>query len=69
MPLLLIVAPADRLTPPGPAVRAAASVSYVQVTEIPGGHFDAYEAEFDASSGAALGWFRRHLLDPGKDPR
>lgn len=62
VPLLLVVAPADRLTPPGAAVRVAASVPYVQVTEIPGGHFDAYGAEFAASCGAALGWFRRHLL-------
>jgi dienelactone hydrolase len=65
VPLLLIVAPADRLTPPDAAVRAAASVPRVSVVAIPGGHFDAYEAEFAASSGAALGWFRRFLLDPG----
>jgi dienelactone hydrolase len=64
VPLLLIVAPADRLTPPDAAVRAAASVPRVSVAEIPGGHFDAYEAEFAASSGAALAWFRRFLLDP-----
>jgi uncharacterized protein len=65
VPLLLIVAPADRLTPPGAAVRVAASVPRVSVVEIRGGHFDAYEAEFAASSGAALAWFRRFLLDPG----
>ena len=65
VPLLLIVAPADRLTPPGEAVRVAATVPHVAVTEIPGGHFDAYEAQFAASSGAALDWFRRFLLDPG----
>jgi uncharacterized protein len=69
VPLLLIVAPADRLTPPGAAVRAAASVPRVSVVEIPGGHFDAYEAEFAASSGAALAWFRRFLLEPGTEPR
>jgi dienelactone hydrolase len=65
VPLLLIVAPADRLTPPDAAVRVAASVPRVSVVEIPGGHFDAYEAQFAASSGAALAWFRRFLLDPG----
>ena len=63
VPLLLIVAPADRLTPPGEAVRVAATVPHVEVADIPGGHFDAYEAQFTASSGAALGWFRRFLLD------
>jgi dienelactone hydrolase len=65
VPLLLIVAPADRLTPPDAAVRAAAAVPRVTVVEIPGGHFDAYEAEFAATSGAALAWFRRFLVDPG----
>jgi uncharacterized protein len=28
---------------------------------LPGGHFDAYTAGFDASSGRALDWFTRHL--------
>ena len=63
VPLLLIVAPADRLTPPGEAVRVAATLPHVEVADIPGGHFDAYEAQFAASAGAALGWFQRFLLD------
>ena len=33
----------------------------VEIVTIPGGHFDAYEAGFEASSGAAIGFFRRHL--------
>jgi hypothetical protein len=28
---------------------------------MPGGHFDAYVAGFDASSGAARDWFTRYL--------
>jgi uncharacterized protein len=63
VPLLLIVAPLDRLTPPGPAVRLAAGLPAVEVVELSGGHFDAYEAEFAASSQAAAAWFRRFLLD------
>lgn len=62
-PAVRTAASADRLTPPGLAAGAAASVPYVQVTEIPGDHFDAYEAQFAASCGAALGWFRP-LLTP-----
>jgi uncharacterized protein len=63
VPLLLIVAPGDTLTPPGPAVALAPSIPAVEVVEIPGGHFDGYEAGFAASSGPAIEWFRRHLLD------
>jgi len=29
---------------------------------LPGGHFDAYVAGFDAVSGAATQWFVQHLL-------
>lgn len=63
VPLLLIVAPDDRLTPPGSAMAVAAVAPNVEVVEIEGGHFDAYEAGFAASSGAAVTWFRRHLAD------
>jgi uncharacterized protein len=28
---------------------------------LPGGHFDAYVAEFEQSSGPACDWFRTHL--------
>lgn len=60
-PLLLIVAPDDRLTPPDPAVAIAVGTPAVEVVEIPGGHFDAYEAGFQASCGPAVDWFRTHL--------
>jgi hypothetical protein len=26
-----------------------------------GGHFDAYEADFASSAGAAVDWFKQHL--------
>ncbi len=61
VPLLLVVAPADTLTPPGPGIAVAASVPAIQVVEIPGGHFDAYEAGFEASVGPAIDWYRRYL--------
>lgn len=62
IPLLLVVAPLDRLTPPQPAMRLAAALTGVEVVELDGGHFDAYEAEFAASSEAAIAWFQRFLL-------
>ena len=61
VPLLLVVAPDDTLTPPGPAMEVIASTPLVEVVEIPGNHFDAYEAGFRASSGPAVDWFRTHL--------
>ncbi|HEY5108911.1 MAG TPA: alpha/beta fold hydrolase [Acidimicrobiales bacterium] len=61
VPLLLVVAPGDTLTPPGAALPIAASTPNVSVIEIPGGHFDAYESGFAASAGPAVDWFRRYL--------
>ncbi len=62
VPLLLIIAPDDQLTPPGAALPIAAQTANIAVTEIPGGHFDAYESGFEASSTAAIEWFRSHLI-------
>jgi hypothetical protein len=39
----------------------AAETPAVEVVEILGGHFDAYEAGFHASCGPAVDWFRTHL--------
>ena len=61
VPLLLVVAPADTLTPPAPGIAIAASVPAIEVVEIPGGHFDAYESGFEASVRPAIEWYRRHL--------
>lgn len=61
VPLLIVAATADRLTPPGPAKAALSSAPKLEVVEVPGGHFDAYVDSFPASSGAAVAWFQRHL--------
>jgi uncharacterized protein len=61
VPLLLIMAPENRLTPPAEAIRVAATLPMVEIAEIPGGHFDAYEASFAASSTRAVAWFQRFL--------
>jgi dienelactone hydrolase len=61
VPLLVIPAPADTLTPPGPLLALDPLPRNVEVVEIPGNHFAAYEAAFDASSGAAIDFFQRHL--------
>ena len=63
VPLLLVVAPDDALTPPGPAIALAASTPLVEVVEIPGGHFATYESAFTTSSEAAVTFFLRHLGD------
>jgi len=61
VPLLLIVASDDRLTPPAQGVAVARTVAGVEVVQLAGDHFAAYEAGFAASSGAAVDFFRRHL--------
>jgi hypothetical protein len=61
-PLMLIVAVQDHL-----AVSDLAIAAYERAYEpkrlvlLPGGHFDAYVAEFEQSSGPACDWFRIHL--------
>ncbi len=61
VPLLLLVAPADTITPPGPAMALAAATPLVEVVDIPGGHFDAYESSFTASVEPTVAFFHRHL--------
>jgi pimeloyl-ACP methyl ester carboxylesterase len=61
VPLLLLVAPADALTPPGPAMALAASAALVEVMDIPGGHFAAYESAFTASIEPTIAFLHRHL--------
>jgi fermentation-respiration switch protein FrsA (DUF1100 family) len=61
-PLMLIVAVKDHLTVSDLSIGA-----YEQAHEpkrlvlLPGGHFDAYVAGFEQSSGPACDWFRTHL--------
>ena len=61
VPLRLLVAPQDKLTPPQAGIEAAANNPMIDVISIPGGHFDPYEAGFDNSSTSAVEWFERHL--------
>ena len=62
-PLLMVVAAADHLT-----VCDLAMAAYERALEpkrlelLPGGHFDAYVADFERASGAARDWFVQHLV-------
>ncbi|MBP1823244.1 alpha/beta fold hydrolase [Mycobacterium sp. OAE908] len=64
VPLLMIVAVADRLAPTEFACAAYESAHEPKdLRFIPGGHFDAYEGDvFEQSSSAARDFFVRHLL-------
>lgn len=61
VPLLLLVAPADRLTPPTHVLGRAGEWPLVEIAPIAGGHFDCYEAGFAESAGAAADFLARHL--------
>ena len=61
VPLLVIAAHGDMLTPPGPLLAMEPKPPHVEIVEIPGNHFHPYEAGFEASSGAAIAFFQRHL--------
>jgi hypothetical protein len=61
VPLLVIAAHGDMLTPPGPLLAMEPKPPHVEVVEILGNHFRPYEAGFEASSGAAIAFFQRHL--------
>ena len=64
-PLLMVVAPGDRLVDGGLSLRAYQSaVEPKKLVLVDGGHFDAYTgAGFEISSGAARDWFVEHLVD------
>jgi hypothetical protein len=63
-PLLMVVAPNDRLAAgeiAAAAFETAAQPKKIQL--VAGGHFDAYTGPgFEVSSGAARDWFVEHLL-------
>jgi pimeloyl-ACP methyl ester carboxylesterase len=63
-PLLMVLAPNDRLAAGEIATAAYETAAHPKKIQIvPGGHFDAYTgAGFDISSGAARDWFVEHLL-------
>lgn len=63
-PLLMVVAPLDRLAPGEWATAAYETAAHPKrLVTVPGGHFDAYTGEgFEITSGAARDWFVEHLL-------
>lgn len=63
-PLLMVVAPLDRLAPGEWACEAFETAAHPKkLVVVPGGHFDAYTgAGFELTSGAARDWFVEHLL-------
>ena len=61
-PLLMVVARGDHLTVSDLAIDAFERAREPKRLEIlDGGHFDAYIADFERSSGAARDWFAQHL--------
>jgi uncharacterized protein len=61
-PFLMLVAEGDHLVPAELAIAAFDRAHQPkELTILPGGHFDAYVAGFQASSGRAWDWFTRHL--------
>ena len=61
VPLLVIAATSDQLTPPRPLIDLDPKPHLVEVMEISGNHFDAYSAGFKTSSNAAVEYFTRFL--------
>jgi uncharacterized protein len=63
-PLLMVVAPHDRLVAGEVACKAYETAAQPKkLVLVPGGHFDAYVGHgFEISSGAARDWFVEHLL-------
>ena len=61
-PLLMVVGAGDHLTVADEALAAYnRALEPKELVILPGGHFDAYVADFDTASGRAADWFRRHL--------
>lgn len=61
-PLQLIVALKDTVTVPDAALKAyEKALQPKHLVLLDCGHFDPYLSEFNASSGAAVEWFKRHL--------
>jgi uncharacterized protein len=68
-PLLMVVAQGDHLTVSDLAIGAYERAREPKRLEIlAGGHFDAYIADFERSSGAARDWFAQHLMAGAREP-
>ena len=62
-PLMMVVAAGDHLTVSDEALAAyQRALQPKKLTLLPGGHFDAYVKDFEASSAAARDWFVQHLV-------
>lgn len=64
-PLLMIVAVADKVTPPDLAIEAFETRAREpkELVKIEGGHFDVYQGPlFSAAADPAAAWFAKHLL-------
>ena len=64
-PLLMVVAPLDRLAPGEWATAAYETAAHPKkLVTVPGGHFDAYTGRgFEITSAAARDWFVEHLVE------
>lgn len=63
VPLLAVCAVDDVLTPIEAVRRVLAKTQgETSLVEVPGGHFDVYDAEFPRTSAAARDWFVAHLM-------
>ena len=61
-PLLMVVGATDHLTPADEALAAFnRALEPKKLVLLPGGHFDAYVADFDTAAGEAADWFVHHL--------
>jgi fermentation-respiration switch protein FrsA (DUF1100 family) len=61
-PLLIVVALGDVLTVPDLTLAAyARALAPERLVTLAGGHFDAYDRDFQAASQAAIDWFGQHL--------
>jgi len=69
-PLLMVVAPNDRLVAGELACEAYETAAHPKkLVLLPGGHFDAYVGRgFEISSGAARDWFVEHLITAAAVP-
>jgi uncharacterized protein len=63
-PLLMIIGKRDHLTMAELALRAYAhALEPKRLVLLDAGHFDVYGSAFDRSAGAAIEWFKQHLVD------
>jgi len=61
-PLLMVIGAGDHLTVADEALAAYnRALEPKRLVLLPGGHFDAYVADFDIAAGAAADWFVEHL--------